>query len=368
MGIDLFAPYRIGKLDLCSRFMRSATWDGTAAIDGAVTDASVALFKGMADSGIGLIVTGYAFVSLPGQAVYRQYGLYADDLIPGLRRLTDAVHRGDSKIALQIVHAGISASNHFDSALAVSVVPRIQKSHREMTEEEIEDTISDFAAAAVRAREAGFDAVQLHGAHGYLMSQFLSPSLNIRTDKWGGSLENRSRFHLEVIHRIRRAVGDDYTLLVKFGIRDVSAHGLSLAEGLQVARWLVAAGVDAIEVSVGVGSVRSAIPIFNADNPERPVFRNLAAALKKVVNVPVMLVGGIRTRQMAQEIVDSGDADMVSMCRPFIREPDLLRRWRDNGARASCVSCNQCLDNLHEEGNTLVCPVAHSAMETVTDA
>ena len=343
MPVDLFAPYRIGDLELRNRFVRSATWDGSADASGAATDMSVDIFRELAAGGVGLIVPGYIFVSPLGQAMHGQYGIHTDEMIPGLRRVVDAAHEGGAAIAAQIVHAGINS--HYlppqgVTVLAVSSRADTKAAHREMTDEDIEGIISDFASAAVRAREAGFDAVQLHGAHGYLMTQFLSPLFNRRTDKWGGSPENRRRFHLEVTRRVRRATGTDFPLLIKLGIQDDDPQGLSLAEGIETARQLVDAGIDAIEVSGGVGgSIRTP----KEGTPESPYFREQSAALKREVNVPVIEVGGIRSLEMAQSIVDNGDADLISLCRPLIRQPDLLLRWQKGDREPSrCVSCNRC--------------------------
>ena len=344
MSIDLFEPFRIGKLELRNRFVRSATWDATAESSGAATDASVARYRELGQGGVGLIVSGYAFISPLGQAVPGQYGVHTDDMIPGLRRLVQAAHQGGTKIALQIVHAGIGSDylrRKGTTVLAVSRMPAMKRAHREMTEEEIEAIISDFAAAAVRAQEAGFDAVQLHGAHGYLMSQFISPLFNHRTDNWGGSAESRRRFHLEVTKKVRQAIGKDFPLTIKFGIQDDREGGLSLSEGVDTARQMVEQGTDAIEVSAGVGM---AIQTVKEGDPEQAYFRERAVAVKQAVTVPVMLVGGIRSLKMAQTIVDSGDADLISMCRPFIREPGLVSRWQggEEGS-ALCISCNKCM-------------------------
>ncbi len=338
MSIDLFAPYRIRDLKMKNRFMRSATWDGTADAAGGVTDASVALYRELGKGHIGLIVTGHAFVSLSGQAGPGQYGIYSDELIPGLRRLTEAVHQNGGAIAVQIAHAGINSAyleSKGNPALAVSASPETPRPHREMTGEDIEAIIAEFEAAAQRAVDAGFDAVQLHGAHGYLMSQFLSPLTNHRTDKWGGTPENRHRFHREVVRRVRRKVGKDFPLLIKFGVKDDQEGGLAIEEGLEAARQMVAGGIDGIEVSGGIGMTSVA--------KGEAYFRDRAAAVKRRVSVPVMAVAGIRSIATAQDIVDSGDADMISMSRPFIREPGLIARW-DSDAReaAKCVSCSRC--------------------------
>ena len=340
----MFEPCRIGNLEIKNRFVRSATWDATADESGAVTDTSVAFYKRLGEGGIGLIVSGYAFVSTHGQAVHGQYGVYSDDMVRGLSRLARAVHEGGSKVALQIVHAGINSGYLVQEGFtlpAVSIIPGVKRSHREMTNEDIEGIIDGFAEAAVRAGEAGFDAVQLHGAHGYLMSQFISPLYNQRTDRWGGSPENRRSFHTEVVRRVRRAIGPDFPFFIKFGVMDDQEDGLTLEEGIEAAQQMVAAGIDAVEVSAGVGQ---AVYRTREGEPVTIPFRERAAAVKRAVDVPVILVGGIRSLEIAQDIVESGDADMVSMCRPFIREPHLVSRWqRGETAPATCITCNRCM-------------------------
>jgi 2,4-dienoyl-CoA reductase-like NADH-dependent reductase (Old Yellow Enzyme family) len=279
-------------------------------------------------------------------------------MIPGLRRLVQAVHEGGARIALQIVHSGIN-SPYFDIAgavhLAVSMLPDVSTPHREITGEEIEAIIADFAAAAVRGVEAGFDAIQLHGAHGYLMSQFLSPVFNRRTDQWGGSAENRRRFHLEVIHKVRQAIGADFPIMVKFGVEEDKDGGLTLSDSLETARQMERSGIDAIEVSTGSEVLPTIVQAMKKDDPERAYFRERAAAVKRAVKVPVMALGGIRSLEMAKDILDSSDADLISMCRTFIREPDLVARWqRGEVEAAKCISCNTCL-NMVGRGESLEC-------------
>ncbi|UCH42860.1 MAG: NADH:flavin oxidoreductase, partial [Dehalococcoidales bacterium] len=290
-----------------------------------------------------------------GQAARGQYGAHNDDMIHGLSRMAEAVHRGGTKIALQIVHSGINSAylaSKGETLLAVSRMPSVNREHREMTGEEIEAIIADFGAAAVRAREAGFDAVQLHGAHGYLMSQFLSPLYNRRNDRWGGTSDNRERFHLEVVKKVRSAIGTDFPLLIKFGVQDDRERGLPLSDGLQTAKGMEAEGLDAIEVSAGIGTSSQ---VIREGEAERPYFRERAAAVKKAVNIPVMVVGGIRSLTTVRDIVASGDADMVSLCRPFIREPGLVARWQNGDeAPARCISCNRCMAIL-QRGEPLEC-------------
>ena len=359
MGIDIFKPFEIGKLQLKNRFVRSATWDATADDDGFVTDDSIELYQKLGQGDIGLIVSGYAFVSPVGKAAVRQYGAHSDDMIPGLKRLVDTVHQGGSKIALQIVHAGSQVGflpQQSDSEfLAVSKRSDINVKHREMTDKDIQEIISDFAKAALRGKQAGFDAVQLHGCHGYLMSQMHSPLLNRRTDKWGGNAENRRRFYLEVIRETRKLTGNDYPLIIKYGIKDESDDGLSLNEGLETISQLVNAGIDLVEVSANSGGT-----LMNADNTEeRPYFREWTAAVKRAVNVPVAMVGGIRSLAMSQDVINSGDADLISMCRPFIREPALIARWKTGDTSpAKCISCFKCL-GVTVRGNPIVCAEDH---------
>jgi 2,4-dienoyl-CoA reductase-like NADH-dependent reductase (Old Yellow Enzyme family) len=346
MTSKLFTPLKIGKMEITNRFMRSATWDAMAEESGEVSERSRALYHELNTGGIGLIITGFAFVSHPlGQAGGGQYGIYNDKMIAGWQPIIKEAHNHGSKIAMQIVHAGINSgylSQRGITLQAVSEMPEIaRRLHKEMMEAEIEQIIADFVAAGVRVKEAGFDAVQLHGAHGYLISQFASPLYNRRIDKWGGSPENRRRFVLEIISRLRKAVGPDFPILIKFGVQDDKTEGLSFAEGLETCRQMEKAGLNSIEVSAGVG-----IAISKPKDGEvlQPLFRERAAAVKKAGKIPVAVVNGIRAMKTAEDIIDNGDADMVSLSRPFVREPHLLLRWQKGDiAPATCISCSKCM-------------------------
>jgi 2,4-dienoyl-CoA reductase-like NADH-dependent reductase (Old Yellow Enzyme family) len=353
--VDLFESCSIAGMEMKNRLVRSATWDAAADASFMVTEAAVALYRDLGQGGIGLIVSGFAFVSPSGQAAINQYGIYDDSMTPGLRRMVAEAHRGDSRIALQIGNGGINLGllprQEGVTHPAVSPMPGFDRPHRQMTDEEIEQTIDDFAAAAVRGREAGFDAIQIHAAHSYMMCQFQSPLFSRRTDRWGGSPENRRRFHLEVIRRIRKAIGSDFPLLAKYGLMDEREGGLSLEEGLETVRQMVAAGLDAIEISTGVGDVA---PVVRKGEETTP-FREHAAIVRRTVNVPVIMVAGVRRLETACDIVASGDADMVALCRPLIREPGLVARWqRGETEPATCISCNRCL-RISAGGEPLVC-------------
>jgi 2,4-dienoyl-CoA reductase-like NADH-dependent reductase (Old Yellow Enzyme family) len=342
---SVFDTITISGIRIRNRFMRSATWDRTADDEGEVTDVSVTMIGNLARGGVGLIVPGYAYVSEHGKAAMRQYGISSDRHVVGLRRLVAAAHDHGAKIAAQIAHAGINLRLLGPAgriALAPSKMEPYPSPHREMTPAEIEEVVRDFGTAAARAKEAGFDAVQLHGAHGYLMSQFLSPQTNRRTDEWGGSPEARRRFHLEVIRSVRRAVGERYPIWMKLGLQDYVDGGLPLTEGLQALTALAAEGLSAVEISSGLGT--RAVQVDGPGDKERAYFRGESAEAKRAVDIPVMLVGGIRSLSLAGNILESGDADMISMARPLIREPDLIARWqRGDTAPAKCISCAKCL-------------------------
>jgi len=353
--MDLFGPVRIGKLELKNRFVRSATCESTADDSGKVTDASLDFHRSLSRGGVGIIITGLTFVSAAGRSFPGQFGIHRDDMVPGLKRLVQAVHGDGAKIALQLVYGGTPQLFDDVTPSTVSKSSRTIRPLQQMTEAQIKSIISDFALGAERARLAGFDAIQLHGAHSYLMCQFLSPLSNHRTDRWGGSLENRRRFHLEVIRRIRERVGNDYPLWIKFGIRDEEEGGMTLEQGIETARLMVNEGINAIEVSAGMSAIgaKAANPTRKRNEPETAYFRDSASALKRSLNVPVILVGGIRSLALAQDIINRGDADLISMCRPFIREPDLIKKWQEHVSQeAACTSCDRC---LHVPGEGLIC-------------
>ena len=214
-----------------------------------------------------------------------------------------------------------------------------------MTVDDIKGVVKAFVQAAHRAKEAGFDGVQIHAAHGYLLSQFLSPVFNKRTDQYGGSVENRATALLEVLGNVRAAVGNDFPVLVKMNSQDFLEGGLTLEDSLRVASMLQEGGIDAIELSGGTFLSGKWSPSrAGIKNEEREAyFRDAAKAFKDQLQVPLILVGGIRSFNLAERLVDEGYADYISMSRPFIREPHLVKRWAGGDLRkAECISDNQC--------------------------
>jgi len=344
----LFTPANIGTIRIKNRFVRSATNDRATTEEGRVTDELVDYYGTLARGEIGLIITGHSYIHPLGKGSARQLGVYDDSLIAGLRRLTDSVHETDGKIAMQITHAGrqTQAAIIGETPVAPSAIPYgLQKvMPRELSGAEIEAIIEDFGKAAGRAREAGFDAVQLHGAHGYLINQFLSPFSNKRTDKWGrgGSSSGRFTFLEAVYKSVRERVGPDFPVTIKLAMRDFVEGGLQVDDCIDIASLLARLGIDAIETSGGFSGAMENIRRDVLPGKGEAYFRKEASRLKKKVDVPVILVGGLRSKEVMEAILNAGDADFVSMSRPFIREPDLVIKFKGGEEATSCVSCSKC--------------------------
>ena len=349
----LFSPFDVAGLRLPNRFMRSATFDASAEPDGAVSQRQVRWFSALAAGGVGLIVSGITCVDDAGRLSPLQNSAARDRDIPGLARLAEAAHAHGAKAAVQLYHGGLEAARFLGGdplALAPSDPLPGQAGFRAMTPGEAQGLAQAFGAAAGRVRRAGFDAVQLHCAHAYLFAQFLSPLTNRRSDEFGGSLANRLRFHRLTIQAARESAGPDFPILIKLGLADGAPGGLSLDEGLAAAGMLADEGAALIEVSQGLRG-----PVWEQTEFRRKVdrpggqayFRAWAAALKTRVTVPVALVGGLRELGLCREVIARGEADLVSLSRPLIREPGLIARWRGGDeARATCVSCNLCLEGI----------------------
>jgi 2,4-dienoyl-CoA reductase-like NADH-dependent reductase (Old Yellow Enzyme family) len=344
----VFEPGVINGMELSNRFVRSATWEGMATEDGAVTPKLIETMIKLAKGGIGLIITSHAYILPEGQAGPWQLGVYKDELVDGLKEMTKAVHDCNGKIVMQIAHSGHFAPKALigRAPLVVSNFEGLSKSPREeMSSQYIQALPNAFGDAAERAKAAGFDGVEIHSAHGYLLSQFLSPAFNKRQDEYGGDIRNRSRAHLAVLKAIRERVGREFPVLIKMNCRDFDDNGLSLEDSLQVGRWLAEAGLDAIELSGGLITGGKLSPSrFGIKSAEQEAyFKEEALAFRKEVDIPLILVGGMRSFEVAERIVEEGVADYISMSRPFIREPDLINRWKSGDRqRAMCKSDNLC--------------------------
>ena len=345
----LFEKTVIKGMTLANRFVRSATWEGMASEEGACTPQLVELMCGLAAGGVGLIITGHTYVRPEGQAATRQLHISSDAFLPGLRHMTDAVHRLDGRIVLQLAHGGLLSSKKITGLQPVgpSIVEEVSRSQRgsELTVEEIHELTLAYGKAAARAHAAGFDGVQIHAAHGYLLSQFLSPFFNRRRDAYGGNVPGRAKILVDVLAEIRKNTGDDYPVLVKLNSRDFIQGGLDLEASLETAIILQGAGIDAIELSGGTLLSGDLSPSRRGIETARDeaYFRDGAEYFRGKLRVPLILVGGIRSFEVADELVRKGLTDYISMSRPFIREPGLVRRWQEGDRRqAACVSDNRC--------------------------
>ena len=348
-------------MELRNRFVRSATYDGSTDGTGHVSDKQIRLHENLADGGVGLIVTGTFYVHSSGQFSAYQNTIADDSCMPGLKRLASSVHDRGARIAVQLFHAGKAAMHSFgDGQIHINIAPSFipddpyfGNKHRAATEEEIWDIIRAFGDGAERAREAGFDAVQVHGAHHYFLSQFLSPYTNRRHDDWGGTLEKRLRFHHEIYRDIRVKVGEDYPVLIKVGVQDGFPDGLEFSEGRLAAQHLAQWGFDALEISQGLrgNGYESAEFRTKINSIDREAyFRDWCRNIKSQVNVPIMMVGGLRTFELMEEIIQNDEADFISLCRPLIREPGIINAWKGGERhRAKCISCNGCLGALISE-------------------
>ncbi len=346
----LFTPIAIGEVTIPNRFVRSATHDFMAAKDGSVTDRQVVLYRKLAQGEIGLIISGHAFIHPAGKASLFQTSVHEDSKIEGLSRITHAVHEYPSKIFLQISHAGRQTKEKLCGCtpMAPSAVwePVFKVMPKKMNRKDIEEVKDLFIQSGGRAQRAGFDGIQLHVAHGYLLSSFISPHTNRRTDDYGGSVANRARIVMEIVRGIKTLTGKYFPVIVKLNATDSLPGGLTTEESVQTGKILEKEGVDGIEVSGGMaeqgeGSIWKGLRATE----EEGYFVDSAAKLKENVSVPVLGLGGIRTLAEMEKIILEKRADLISMSRPFIRQPFLVREFRlGRFQKSECFSCNRCLN------------------------
>jgi len=349
--VSLFDTTTINGMILNNRFVRSATYEGMANDDLTVSQRLIDFIVSLTNGGVGLIITSLATVTKDGQNVPRQLGIHTDDHIPGLTRMTRAVHDVGGKIMIQIAHGGAQGNPELTGELmgpsAISAIGGEGAACRAMTIADIHRIVEAFGKAGRRAKQAGFDGVQLHGAHGFLLSEFLSPFFNKRTDAYGGSLENRARIVIDAYQHIRDAVGATYPVTIKLNSEDFLEGGLTVEEMVRVASWLETEGIDAIELSGGTSwALRMGNPNASYIRVEHTdlYYRAAARRYKDAICVPLMLVGGIRSYDVAKQLVEDGLTDYIALCRPLIREPDLVNRWKAGDTRPSaCVSDNACI-------------------------
>ena len=349
-------------------------------------DSLFKLYERLAKGGVGLIITGYSFVRKDGKSG-NMLGIDTDDHIPEYQKLVEHVHKNGAKIAMQICHCGRQTTK--DMTGIQTIAPSAIKDNmlldkpREMSEQDIERVIGDFGKAAKRVRDSNFDSVQIHAAHGYLISSFLCPYTNRRKDSWGGSIENRMRFVKEVYKSCRDQVGDDFPIFVKLSAYDNMKNGLKQEEGIIMAEMMADMGFDGIEVSCGIGEdggstlrgdfpidiILEKIPSYKKSNPvfkfilknfgekiikplpfSQSFNRKAATKIKSKVKIPIFLVGGMTDPIVMEDVIEKGDADYISLSRALINNPNFPNKIKEGSKEPSkCLHCNLCMYNIMAE-------------------
>jgi 2,4-dienoyl-CoA reductase-like NADH-dependent reductase (Old Yellow Enzyme family)/thioredoxin reductase len=339
----LFTPIRINTLEVKNRIFMPPMCTAYATIRGEVTDRLIAYYAERAKGGVGLINVEFTSVSPAGKVFEHMTGIYDDEMIPGYEKLVDAVHEGGARIAIQISHAGRRTHSTVTGEIPVapSPIPRLNgEVPRELTIDEIRDLIEAFGSAAVRAKKAGFDAVMIHMAHGYLINEFFSPLSNKRQDQYGGDLEGRSRLAIEVFRKVRENVGGDFPVTCRLCGDEFVPGGFDLNQSKYVAKNLEESGIDAIDVSAGTHETGY---IMSAPSTMPPGFlTHLSQGIKEVVQVPVGIVGRINDPVLAEKILAEGKADFVSMGRALIADPELPIKAFEGRIEEirPCTACN----------------------------
>jgi len=374
----LFTAENIGTMKVPNRFVCSATYEVMAKESGEVRDELIKRYVTLSKGEVGLCITGLMYVHPSGRGYRHQLGIHEDIMLPGLKRLTEEVHRHNGKIIFQLAHCGRQTTKTMAGQTPIAPSKRDRDpvnfvKPREMNEDDIETVVKSFGKAANRAEEAGADGIQIHAAHGYLVSEFLSPFFNVRNDSWGGSDENRFRFLKEIYKEAKANLSNDFPVLVKLNAQDYTPKmGVTPSVAVVYSKWLSELGVDAIEVSCGTTNY-SFMNMCRGDVPTDEIVKSLswwkkpigrlmigkmegkfnleegynvesAKKIKPVISeTRLMVVGGMRTVSDMEDVVNNGFADFVSMSRPFIRDPYLVKNIRKNKIKkVSCVSCNRC--------------------------
>jgi 2,4-dienoyl-CoA reductase-like NADH-dependent reductase (Old Yellow Enzyme family)/thioredoxin reductase len=369
---NLFSPIQIKTMELANRVVLPPMGTNLGNPDGSVSAASLAYLKRLARGGAGLVVTEVCAVHPSGSAINNQLGVYEDRFIPGLKKLVALAHAAGSRIALQLHHAGRESLHLLQQKKAVA--PSAIRSlvygltPREITRDEIQEIIAAFGSAAFRAREAGFDAVEVHGAHGYLLTQFLSALSNQRSDNYGGSLPNRSRFIREVLQEVRRRVGEDFPISLRISVEECIKDGYTFEDIKPILPDLVRAGADILHASLGTHGSPGGITTASLEyEPGFNVWR--AKKVKEVADVPVIAVGRFTDPTLADEVISRGEADLVAFGRQYLTDPDFLIKAR--GGRPEdirkCIACNQgCIERLIlGEGNIRCAINPETGQETI---
>lgn len=375
----LFEPMKIGDLEIKNRFVHSATYEAMSNENGEVTEDLVNRYRKIAKGETGLIITGHLYIHPLGRAMDLQPGIHSDDMIPGLKKIVKAIHDEGGKVAFQISHAGRQTTKAIVGQTPVGPSSKRRdyinfKKPRELRRDEIDDIIKAFGRAAKRAVEAGVDAIQLHSAHGYLINQFLSPFFNSRKDIYGGSDENRFRLLREVIIEVKKVLPTGMPLLVKMNTNDYTPReGINPSIAAKYATWLRELSIDGLEISCGTATYsfmnmcRGDLPLneivqilpswqrplgkllvrfmFDKNNFQEGYNLDAAKMIKPVLgSIPLFIVGGLRSVTQMEFILNNKYADFISMCRPFIKDPYIVKKIKEGKSDSvTCMYCNRCL-------------------------
>jgi dimethylglycine catabolism A len=353
--MKILTPTRIGSVEIKNRIVMPPMTTRTADDEGFITEDSIAYYTARVRGGTGLITVEMASPEKAGRHRRREVGIYDDRFIPGLARLVGAIHDGGAKASIQLGHAGghTRADICGETPIAPSAIPHpVYETTfetivpEEMSAERIRETIAAHVAAARRAQEAGFDCVEIHAAHGYLISQFHAPFENRRSDAYGGSLENRARFGLEVLGAVKTAL-PGMAVVYRLSVEDFFPGGLRYREGRQIAIWAAAAGADALHVTAGhYRSLPSAQIVLPPMNFPDATFLDYAADVKKHVGVPVIAVGRLGDPATAEAAVTQGKADFIALGRTLVADPQWVDKVRRGEAIRRCLACNTCINEM----------------------
>ena len=337
---SVFDETNIKKMKLKNRLIRGSVGDICSFYNGKISENSFNLYKQLSDDGVGTIITGCMSVGdydqMENLNIFR---IDKDEYIEEFKKLTSLVHKNNANILMQIFHVGGVTNVNTDKIYAPSSIkiPQTNKTSTEMTKEDILRIEENFEKAAIRAKKAGFDGVDIHAAHLYLLSEFLSPAYNKRNDEYGGSDENRARILIEIIERIRKAVGPDFIISMKIDCEDSIPGGITIEGFITACKLAEKAGVDMIQVSGREwidGKMKS----------NTPFFLQQASKLADIVKVPVVLVGGLRDIDTMEDIINKTQIEYLSIARPLICEPDIVKKWKRGEKKKSiCLNCNNCL-------------------------
>jgi len=342
---SIFDPIPIGGLDLKNRIVRSATAEMAADVEGRITGAYMPIYRSLAEGGVGVIITGMMSINKKGRIGILP-NTYNDSFVQDFQSLVEMVHSYGCKLIVQLVHCGVKAAmpEESDPPLGPSETVPPARPARAMAKRDIVALAEDFARAAARCKEAGADGVQIHAAHGYLISQFLSPSTNKREDEYGGDIANRGRILFEVYDAVRRATGEGFPLWIKINCTDLVEESITLEECIWLCGEMEKRGLDAIELSAGMGHDRNSSPSKRIMGEEdEGSFASEAVALAEKVSIPVISTGGFRSPAVIETWLNKGGIEAIGFSRALICEPDLASRWeKGDKEKARCVSCSRC--------------------------